>query len=206
MRRVILAVVALALVGAGVYVALNPDLFSSPLKDEADFFKDDPKPNAQVEPGQFPTEFIDSDGKPVSLKEYAGHKSVVIVFTRGYHNGQICVNCSAQLSRLVRSHAEFVKRDTEVLMVFPGPKDHLDKLLERGQVKADNAVVPFRILLDPDFVAVDRLGIRGSLAKPATYILDKEGKLRFAYVGEGMADRPSIKGMLDQLDQIKGGG
>ena len=53
-----------------------------------------------------------------------------------------------------------------------------------------------------DLTAVDALGIRADLSKPATYILDKQGEVRFAYVGRDLADRPSVKALLDQLDQI----
>ncbi|MFO0809875.1 MAG: redoxin domain-containing protein [Gemmataceae bacterium] len=199
-RLVGLTVIAVIAVGVG-YVAYTV-YGVPPLKDEADFFKERPETNAQVSQEQFQLTFVDSDGKSVDLIEYRGKKIVMLVFMRGYP-GEICPNCSAQTSRLIRNHAEFVKRDTEVLMVFPGPKEHLDKLIAAGRARADNAVVPFRILLDPDFVAVDKLGIRGSLAKPSTYILDKQGRVRFAYVGAYTTDRPSVKGMLDQIDRLK---
>jgi peroxiredoxin len=203
-RRRTLAVTALVLVAgvgaAAAYLyATGGELSVNDLASRQ--FHDQVATNADVSADQVPLTFTDSDGKPVSLGEYRGKKNVLLVFTRGY-NGSICMFCSAQLSRLVRNHAEFARRDTEVLMVFPGPKDHLGKLLADGQVKADNAAVPFRILLDPDFAAVDKLGIRGSLAKPSTYILDKQGKVRFAYVGASASDRPSIKGMTDQLDRL----
>ena len=50
--------------------------------------------------------------------------------------------------------------------------------------------------------AVDHLGIRKDLSKPATYILDKQGQTRFAYVGDSLADRPSVKALLEQLDAL----
>jgi peroxiredoxin len=56
--------------------------------------------------------------------------------------------------------------------------------------------------LDEDYQAVERLGIRADQAKPSTYILDKQGKVRFAYVGKDTTDRPSVKAMLDQLDKL----
>ena len=48
----------------------------------------------------------------------------------------------------------------------------------------------------------DRLGIRADLALPSTYILDRDGKVRLAYVGATLTDRPSVKAMLDQLDRL----
>ena len=47
------------------------------------------------------------------------------------------------------------------------------------------------------WLAVELLGIRKDLSKPATYILDGEGRVRFAYVGNSLADRPSVKALLE---------
>ena len=146
--------------------------------------------------------FVDGNGKTIDLREYRGKKNVVLVVTRGYP-GYICPNCSAQTSRLISNYPEFVKRDAEVLVVFPGPTDHLQQFRERTQSEAGKKSVPFPILLDKDFHAVDQLKIRGDLAKPATYIVDKQGDVRFAYVGSNTSDRPSLKAMLDQLDAIQ---
>ena len=57
-------------------------------------------------------------------------------------------------------------------------------------------------MLDVELKAVDHLGIRKDLSKPATYILDKQGQTRFAYVGATLADRPSVQSMLEQLATI----
>ena len=65
-----------------------------------------------------------------------------------------------------------------------------------------NKKVPFALLLDQDLKAVELLGIRGDLAKPSTYILDKQGNAVFAFVGESTADRPSVKALLAQLDKL----
>jgi peroxiredoxin len=61
---------------------------------------------------------------------------------------------------------------------------------------------PFPLVLDVELRAVDQLGIRADLSKPATYILDKQGQVRFAYVGATIADRPSIQSMLEQLAAV----
>ena len=60
--------------------------------------------------------------------------------------------------------------------------------------------MPFPIVLDEDFKAVDFFDIRSKLAHPSTYIINKSGNVVFAYVGADMtADRPSIQAMLDKL-------
>jgi peroxiredoxin len=62
---------------------------------------------------------------------------------------------------------------------------------------------PFPFLVDVGLKLVDSLGIRKNLSKPATYILDPTGAVRFSYVGETLADRPSIKALLEQLATLK---
>ena len=69
----------------------------------------------------------------------------------------------------------------------------------------ENDPIPFPVLLDENFTAVDKLGIRGDLAKPSSYIIDKQGQVRFAYVGATNADRPSVQSLLKQLDAITKG-
>jgi peroxiredoxin len=168
---------------------------------EAGKFKNDVATNTKVAAGDLDLVLKAPDGKSVDLKQYRGKKNLVLVIMRGYP-GFVCPNCSAQTSRLVSNYEEFVKRNTEVVVVYPGPTEHLQEYISVSRTQAGNLPVPFPILLDEKFAAVDRLGIRGDLAKPSTYILDKEGEVRFAYVGATTADRPSLKAILQQLDAI----
>jgi peroxiredoxin len=171
-------------------------------------FRDDAQTNTAVEPGKLDLVLKDSAGKAVDLKQYRGKKNLVVVITRGF-SGYVCPNCSAQTSRLVANYPEFVKRDAEVLVVFPGPAKHLQDFVQAVRSQAGDAPVPFPLLLDEGYKAVDQLGIRAQGlpgpfpdAKPATYILDKQGKVVFAYVGTNTADRPSLKAVLGQLDRL----
>ena len=78
----------------------------------------------------------------------------------------------------------------------------MPEFLAAVKEQANDQVVPFPLLYDQDLKAVDQLGIRYQLAKPSTLIFDREGNLRYAYVGKDLSDRPSVKAMLDQLDQF----
>jgi peroxiredoxin len=164
-------------------------------------------------------QFVDSEGQPVLLDQFRG-KNVVLVMTRGYLGSvvpgkkgkfveaDICLYCASQTSSLVNNYAAFQERGSEVLVVFPvaAPADNEKLKLFRIVVGKQGArgEPPFPLLLDVELKAVDRLGIRDNLAKPATYILDKQGQLRFAYVGSTLADRPSPTAILSQLDRING--
>jgi len=161
--------------------------------------------NAQTNTNQVPDlsgiTFLDLDGNQVALADYRDKKNVVLVFTRGYP-GYLCLFCMTQTSRLITNYDQFKDLDAEVLVVFPGNRQDVQKLIRESKSKAHSEQVPFPILLDEEFRAVDAFGIRGNLAKPATYIFDKQGGLRFAYVGETISDRPSIKALLKQLEFI----
>ncbi|QVL30591.1 peroxiredoxin family protein [Telmatocola sphagniphila] len=202
--KIILLVVVAALVGGSLVVMFDPDLVIYSEGPEPKH-KDDVETNVSVTAPQFDLSFLDCHGNRVDLSSYRDQKNVMLVFMRGYP-GDICVNCSAQTSRLIKNYRDFSRRDTEILVVFPGPTEYLEKYIAISRKKAGDLEVPFKILLDPNYVAVDRLGIRGSLAKPSTYILDKKGQVRFAYVGAYTGDRPSIKAMLDQIDRIRDSG
>lgn len=172
-----------------------------PLAMLAGKFKDDAAANTQVADGTLDLTLVDQAGQPYKLSQFKGQKNVVLVITRGF-SGSVCPFCSAQTSRLVANYKQFQRRDAEVLLVFPGPAKHLPQFLRSVKEYADNTEVPFPILLDENLAATEQLGIKGMLAKPSTYILDKEGRVRFAYVGATTTDRPSVKAMLDQLDAI----
>jgi peroxiredoxin len=164
-------------------------------------FKDDVQ--SQTRPGTTALDavLVDSQGRRLDLKRYRGKKNVVLVVMRGF-DGMVCLGCRAQTSSLISRHAEFVQRDAEVLVVYPGERRHLDEFLKKAQEDAANVRPPFPVVLDEDLELVDRFDIRDRLAKPATYILDKQGRVRFTYVGTDRADRPSVKAMLDQLDAL----
>jgi peroxiredoxin/DNA-directed RNA polymerase subunit RPC12/RpoP len=157
--------------------------------------------NAKVADEALNLTFVNSKGENVDLQSYRGQKNLVLVMTRGFP-GYVCPICSAQTSRLIMNYAEFAKRDAEVLVVFPSSKDRLPEFLQACQSQAKNADVPFPILLDEDLRVVEQLGIKADLAKPSTYIVDKKGQVRFAYVGATATDRPSVKAMLEQLDSM----
>ncbi len=166
-------------------------------------FKDAAPSNALdiFTPQQLELAFVNAQGNSVSLRDICREKPVVLVMTRGFHLVR-CPYCTAQTSRLINNYDKFKERGAEVLVVYPGPTANLPEFLAAVKEQANDQVVPFPLLYDQDLKAVDQLGIRYQLAKPSTLIFDREGNLRYAYVGKDLSDRPSVKAMLDQLDQF----
>ena len=113
-----------------------------------------------------------------------------------------CPFCKTQTARLVANYEKFEALDAEILVVYPGERDHVDEFIKaaQGVDKQQVADVPFPIVLDQKMEAVDYFGIRSKLAHPATYVIDKKGKVQLAYVGNDMSpDRPSVKALLRTL-------
>lgn len=166
-------------------------------------FKDDVQSNIDFGQAIQDVSFLDVDGKRVELSSYLGKKNVVLVFTEGF-SGMLCPFCKTQTSRLVANYEKFRERDTEVLVVYPGSKDHLDEFVEAAKKTEKSQVdaVPFPLVLDEDLDAVGHFNIASNLAHPSTFIINKQGNVQLAYVGEDMtADRPSIAAMLSVIDQ-----
>jgi peroxiredoxin len=167
-------------------------------------FKDDAPANAEVM--AFPQTFVDVNGNTVDLKKLRGRK-VLLVILRGIpqsEGGRFCPSCLAQASGLLANRREFEKRDTEVLVLFPGPAERVGEFLETARRQSEGeSTSAFQLLLDQDLKSCSALGIRADLAKPSTYILDKTGRVTYAYVGETSTDRPSVKAVLTQLDRVK---
>ncbi len=165
-------------------------------------FWDDGESNNQPPEEIGELEFVDTSGERVKVSDYRGEKNVVLVFTRGF-SGMLCPFCRTQSSRLVANYDAFVERDAEVLLVYPGGTEKLDKFKEAAVAEHEDVdEVPFPILLDDGLEAVNFLNISAALALPSTYILDKSGGVRFAYVGESPNDRPSVQAMLSELDKL----
>lgn len=165
------------------------------------FFNDLAETNASATPDQLDLTFRDAAGKTWRVSDLRGKKHVVLVMTRGYYQAR-CPYCTAQTSRLITNYGQFAERNAEVLVVYPGPQNHLQEFLDAVAGQAQQASIPFPLLFDEDMKAVDRLGIRWQLARPSTFILDRDGNLKFAYIGKDIADRPSINAMLRQLDKL----
>jgi peroxiredoxin len=168
-------------------------------------FHENPPANRTVSSDKVPLTFLDLDGKKVDLTAFRGKSNVVLVMTKGMPQspgGVFCPGCLAQMNALVANLAEFKKRDAEVLVVFPGPSEKAGEFLVTAKAREGDRPSPIPLLLDKDLVAVDLLGIRGDLAKPSTYVLDRKGNVVYAFVGEGTTDRPSIKSLLAQLDKV----
>lgn len=150
----------------------------------------------------------DEDGTTKKIQDYAEGKILVVVVSRGYH-GSVCPFCCAQTQSLAKDYSKIEALGGKVLVIFPvekpSEKVFSSELVDMARIvlKSDSAPMPFPIAYDVQLSAVDQLGIRAQLAKPATYIIDRQGKLRYSYVGSDPADRPNVNTIIKQLQAIQ---
>lgn len=164
-------------------------------------FSDEVKTNRPDDGTVTDLTFTNPLGARVSVNDYIGEKNLLLVFTRGF-SGMICPFCTTQTSRLIANHDEFANRDTQILLVYPGAAEQLAAFQQAAMEASGKTEIPFPILLDQDLSAVKRLGIEAHLAFPSTFLIDKAGNVRLSYVGSTPADRPSIKALLQQINQL----
>lgn len=162
----------------------------------------------------------DAAGKPVSLRERAGEKHLVVVITRGslaavakadkgwirQEFPNICPYCSSQTTGIVGILDQFAAQDAEVLVVFPvsqsAEQAHAGDLFKAGGLAVDPLPVP--MAFDVNLAAVEKLGLKAHLARPASFIIDRDRKLRFSYVAKkDSADRPSGSELLRHVTEIQ---
>lgn len=148
------------------------------------------------------TEFMSADGEPFSLKQHRGRK-VVLVLLRGY-GGKICPYCVAQTRALCAdgSLQAFRERGTELEVVFPGGAEGLAGFQDAYGQLADDERSAYRMRYADAHDVAQTFDLVGEKVAPTTMILDLEGKVRFAYVGKSVEDRPSLKVLIAELDRI----
>lgn len=96
-------------------------------------------------------------------------------------------------------YQEFVNRNAEIVILGPeGPEDFKKYWL--------NENLPFIGLPDPEHTVLKLYGQEVKLFKlgrmPAQFIVDREGKVRFAHYSGSMTDIPTNDELLKTLDLI----
>jgi antitoxin component YwqK of YwqJK toxin-antitoxin module/peroxiredoxin len=145
------------------------------------------------------TRFTAADGSLVDLAQYAGRKNVLVTILRGF-GGQVCVYCTAQTKGLAEFADEFAARDTEVVVVYPGPASGLEAFLEAyRRTFGAGEKIPYRLLYDTDLMLTRALHIEDNIAVPTSILVDRKGIVRWCRVAKDYADRPSAREVLEHI-------
>jgi peroxiredoxin len=103
------------------------------------------------------------------------------------------------MAQLRQDYQQFVRRNTEIIAIGP----------ETTKVFADwwhEHEMPFIGIADPGHIIAKMYGQQVKLTKlgrmPASFVIDKNGAIRYKHFGESMADIPLSQEMLLLIDDL----
>ena len=142
-------------------------------------------------------------GRQVSLDDKVSKgASTVLVVLRGYPGYQ-CPFCTKQVHDFVDHASEFQAKNTNVLLVYPGPPAALDEHAKEFLAKQANLPPNITLVTDPDYKMTNQNGLRWDAphetAYPSTFILNNQGQITFEKVSREHGDRTSASDVLNQL-------
>ncbi len=115
--------------------------------------------------------------------------------------------CHGQLAQLRDKTKEFEDRGAQLVAVDPHESFRVRHLLRDVGLRADDLTYP--ILSDPAATVSSTYGIAFQMSihtewsnRPATFIIDKEGVLRYERRAKTYSDRPTPDELLRQLDRL----
>lgn len=178
-------------------------------------FKMDITPKA-LDEGNIAPDFegIDQFGKNYHLQDELAKGPVVLIFYRG----SWCKYCNKHLGKLEDSIQYIVEKGATVIAVTPEKPEYIKETSDKyGQ--------SFRIIQDPDLSIMNAYGVRftmedkkvkkyktwgidlpkqngdnaGNLPIPATYVIDKNGKIKWVHFDENYKVRASIAEVVENL-------
>lgn len=167
--------------------------------------------------GEKAPEFIgfDNSGKKLDLKHLLkDHKAVVLFFYRG----QWCPYCNKQISRLQDSLKLLTAKGAYVVGVTPETGENINKTI--GKTHASFSIIQDKgytimkaygvnYVVDPEMYAklkgygIDLEKNNGNtdhvLPVPATYVIDRSGKIVYVHFDKDYTKRASVSAILNAL-------
>ncbi len=156
----------------------------------------------------------DNTGKAFDLKKQLEKGDVVVIFYRG----QWCPFCNKQLGALNDSLAMIRAKGASVIAISPEIMENVEKTVARSKatfpiISDSNLAImkAYQVNFTVDDstqsrykkFGIDFLEANGkngaNLPVPATYIIGKNGKIKYAFFNPDYKKRASVQDILDQL-------
>lgn len=155
-------------------------------------------------------------GGEVTLSGLEGKKNVVLVFGRGYPHyadsqaRYFCPFSQVQAADLAHEYAKIKELGADVVYVFPNSQDaarqFIDKVKDTYMRKYKAALdsTGFALAIDKDKTATRAYDLAGDDARPATFVIDKAGKIVFSHIAkeDRPNDLPKIEKIIEVLEGI----
>ncbi len=157
---------------------------------------------------------IDQNGKQISLKDILKNGEVVVIFYRG----QWCPYCKKQLSHLNDSLSYITAKGASIIAITPETVDNIKKTI--NNTKATFSIVEdkglaimksYKVNFALDNKTIEtykKYGIDFNVANgdnganlpiPATYIIGKNGKIKYVFFNADYTKRASVENILKNL-------
>jgi peroxiredoxin len=141
------------------------------------------------------------DGKPITLSELNKSGPVVVIMLRGWVGYQ-CPICTQQVAGFFGKAEEFRAAGANVVMIYPGSAD-----LVQGKAEefVTGKTIPngFHFVIDPDLKTVTQYALRwnapNETAYPSTFVIGRDGIIKFAKISHSHGDRSSAPEVLELL-------
>jgi len=144
------------------------------------------------------------EGEDVELTGLLKEGPVVLLFLRGYPGYQ-CPLCTKQVGDFSGQAKGFADKKATILLVYPGNGADLKKRAVEfvGAKELPKNVV---FVTDPDYMATKLWKLRWEApqetAYPSTFVIDKEGKIRFAKVSKSHGGRTKSGEILSVVEEL----
>ncbi len=129
--------------------------------------------------------FIDRDKKTLKLSDFKGQVVVLNVWATW------CAPCRFEMPTLAHLQTEYTGKGLKVIPLSVDTADKFDDVKSFIDVQD-----PLEVYADTKFAAPSTFNIAGM---PATFILDKQGRLVARLDGEATWDTPEVKALMDKL-------
>lgn len=140
------------------------------------------------------------DGTAVTLSDEIERGPVALVVLRGWP-GYHCPFCVRQFGEFLSRSRDLEATGARVVWIYPAASAsdvHADAFVANKDVPAF-----FKLLLDPGFVFTNQYGLRwdapNETSYPSTFVIDREGVVRFAEISRSHGGRTAVDRVLAAL-------
>jgi len=95
--------------------------------------------------------------------------------------------------------AEFEERGAQIIAIAPDSVEHAQSYFQRNEI-------PFPALADPDRTVFRQYDVKSAVVslgqRPGLFVIDREGVVRYAYLGWQQFEIPSVDETLKQIDAL----
>jgi peroxiredoxin len=145
-------------------------------------------------------------GKEVKLSALLGKKMVVLIVLRGYPGTQ-SPECQKQVHDFKAKADKFRAQGVELLLVYPGPPDQASAKAREFLTPEGSLPSNFHLVVDPDYKVTTRYGLRWDApqetAYPSTFVIARDGEVRFRKVSREHGDRTSADEVLALVEKAR---